>query len=328
MRLAPTYPIRLLCRLLGVPRSSVYDARPSAPDADAIFKTVLLDLAGEWPTYGYRRLTAMMRRLGWPVNSKRVRRWMDELGIHGAAPQRRRRTTNSNHAFPRYPNLVQNLEITHPDQVWVADITYIRLRREFVYLAVLMDVFSRSIRGWHLSRNLDQTLTLAALERALIVARPQVHHSDQGLQYAASAYVERLQGLGVTLSMAAVGEARENGYAERLMRTIKEEEVNLSEYHDFADARRQMARFLEDVYNVKRIHSALGYLTPREFEEHWRTTCAAPATTTRTGAEDRATLASDPSADSGATTEWGGTTPPYSSFRCSTKAINAPSQQP
>jgi putative transposase len=280
MKLTSTYPLRLVCRLLGVPRSSVYSARPSAPDADAIFKTALLDVAGEWPTYGYRRLTVMLRRLGWPVNGKRVRRWMGELGIHGAPPTRRRRTTNSNHAFPRYSNLVQNLEITRPDQVWVADITYIRLRCEFVYLAILMDVFTRSIRGWHLGRDLDQALTLAALERALVVATPAIHHSDQGVQYAATAYVERLQGLGVTLSMAAVGQARENGYAERLMRTIKEEEVNLTEYRDFADAQSQIARFLDDVYNVKRIHSSLGYLTPREFEEQWRTTPTPSATTT------------------------------------------------
>ena len=271
MRLAKTYPIRLVCRLLGVPRSSLYyDAKP-APFDEAMLKTALLDLAGEWPTYGYRRLTAMMRRLDWPVNAKRVRRWMNELGIHGAKPTRRTRTTDSNHAFPRYPNLVADLQITRPDQVWVADITYIRLRNEFVYLAVLMDVFTRCLRGWHLGRSLDQGLTLAALERALVVATPQVHHSDQGVQYAATAYVQRLQNLNVTLSMATVGEPRENGYAERLMRTIKEEEVNLSEYHDFADAQRQLTRFLDDVYNVKRIHSALGYLTPREFEEQWRT---------------------------------------------------------
>ena len=270
MKLAKTYPIRLVCRLLGVPRSSVY-YKPQPPfDVEAMYKTALLELAGEWPTYGYRRLTAMMRRLDWPVSRKRVRRWMHELGISGAPPARRRRTTNSDHVFPRYPNLVQTLEITGPDQVWVADITYIRLRSEFVYLAVLMDVFTRSIRGWHLGRNLDQTLTLAALERALIVAVPQIHHSDQGLQYAATAYVERLQNLNVTLSMAAVGEPRENGYAERLIRTIKEEEVYLSDYEDFADALRQIGRFLDDVYNVKRIHSALGYLTPREFEEQWR----------------------------------------------------------
>jgi len=271
MKLAKTYPIRLVCRLLGVPRSSIYYASQPAPFDEAMLKTALLDVAGEWPTYGYRRLTAMMRRLDWPVNAKRVRRWMNELGIHGAQPTRTTRTTNSNHAFPRYPNLVADLQITRPDQVWVADITYIRLRHEFVYLAVLMDVFTRCLRGWHLSRSLDQGLTLAALERALVVAVPKVHHSDQGVQYAATAYVERLQKLNVTLSMAAIGEPRENGYAERLMRTIKEEEVNLSEYHDFADAQRQLSRFLDDVYNVKRIHSALGYLTPREFEEQWRT---------------------------------------------------------
>lgn len=281
MKLAQTYPVRVICRLLGVPRSSVYyPARPAVAD-EAMLKTALIDLAGEWPTYGYRRLTAMMRRLGWPVNSKRVRRWMDELGIHGAPPTRKRRTTNSNHTFPRYPNLVQDLEITRPDQVWVADITYIRLRHDFVYLAVLMDVFTRSIRGWHLGRDLDQGLTLAALERALVVAVPELHHSDQGVQYAATAYVERLQTLGVTLSMAAVGEPRENGYAERLVRTIKEEEVDLSEYQDFADAQRQITSFLDDVYNVKRIHSSLGYLTPREFEEQWRAEHA-PAKTTPT----------------------------------------------
>ena len=274
MKLAKTYPIRVVCRLLGVPRSSVYYARQPIPADEAMLKTALLDLAGEWPTYGYRRLTAMMRRLDWPVNAKRVRRWMNELGIQGMPPTRTKRTTNSNHAFPRYPNLVQDLEITRPDQVWVADITYIRLRTEFVYLAVLMDVCTRCLRGWHLGRNLDQGLTLAALERALVVAVPEMHHSDQGVQYAATAYVERLQKLNVTLSMAAIGEPRENGYAERLMRTIKEEEVSLSDYHDFADAHRQLARFLDDVYNVKRIHSALGYLTPREFEEQWRTSRA------------------------------------------------------
>jgi putative transposase len=279
MKLAKTYPIRLVCRLLDVPRSSVYYSRRHAPVDEAMLKNALLDLAGEWPTYGYRRLTAMMRRLDWPVNGKRVRRWMHELNLQGTPPPRQPRTTNSNHAFPRYPNLVKDLEITRPNQVWVADITYIRLRREFVYLAVLMDVFTRSIRGWHLGRGLDQGLTLAALERALVVAIPQVHHSDQGLQYAATAYVERLQKLNVTLSMAAVGEPRENGYAERLMRTIKEEEVDLSDYEDYADARRQIRQFLDDVYNVKRIHSALGYLTPKEFEEQWRIEHPKPTTT-------------------------------------------------
>jgi putative transposase len=222
-----------------------------------------------------------MKRLGWPVNAKRVRRWMDELGLCGAPPVRKTRTTNSAHAFPRYPNLVKDLKIQRPDDVWVADITYIRLHDEFIYLAVLMDVFTRSIRGWHLGRDLDQSLTLAALERALVVGTPTIHHSDQGLQYAAAAYVERLTGLRVQPSMAAVGEPRENGYAERLMRTIKEEEVELSEYRDLADARGQIGQFIDAVYNVKRIHSSLGYLTPKEFEEQWRQARDGP-TTTRT----------------------------------------------
>jgi putative transposase len=270
MKLAKDYPIRLVCRLLDVPRSSVYYAAQPPPDDEAMLKVVLLDLAGQWPTYGYRRLTAMMRRLDWPVNAKRVRRWMAELQLTGEAPQRTTRTTNSKHDFPRFPNLVKDLEISMPDQVWVADITYIRLRREFVYLAVIMDVFTRCLRGWHLGRSLDQGLTLAALERALLLATPQIHHSDQGVQYAATAYVERLQKCNVQPSMAAIGEPRENGYAERLMRTIKEEEVDLSEYLDFADAHQQIRRFLDDVYNIKRIHSALGYLTPLEFEHQWR----------------------------------------------------------
>jgi putative transposase len=138
-----------------------------------------------------------------------------------------------------------------------------------VYLSVLMDVFTRGIRGWHLGRGLEQALTLTALRRAYERGRPEIHHSDQGVQYAATAYVELLSGAGVQISMASVGEPKENGYAERLMRTIKEEEVDLSEYEDFTDARRQLGRFLDDVYNTKRIHSALGYLTPREFEQQW-----------------------------------------------------------
>jgi putative transposase len=280
MKLCDHYPVRLLCRLLDVPRSSLYYQAQPAID-EAMLKTALLDLAAEWPTYGYRRLTAMMRRLGWRVNAKRVRRWMEELGLTGAPPVRRPRTTDSNHPFPRFPNLVKDLEIMRPDQVWVADITYIRLRCEFIYLAVLMDVFTRCIRGWNLGRNLDHSLTLAALERALVVAVPEIHHSDQGVQYAATAYVERLQQLAIAPSMAAVGEPRDNGYAERLVRTIKEEEVDLSDYQDFADALRQIGPFLDDVYNRKRIHSALGYLTPREFEEQWRACAAAgPAPTT------------------------------------------------
>jgi transposase InsO family protein len=166
---------------------------------------------------------------------------------------------------------VLDLDTARPDQVWVSDITYIRLLRDFVYLAVIMDVFTRCIRGWHLGRGLDHTLTLTALQRAL--ARhpaPEIHHSDQGVQYAATAYTQALQNVHVQISMADVGAAWQNGYAERLIRTIKEEEVDLSEYLDYNDAYRQLGRFLDDVYMRKRIHSSLGYLTPAEFEDQWR----------------------------------------------------------
>ena len=151
----------------------------------------------------------------------------------------------------------------------MADITYIRLSTEFVYLAVIMDVFTRGIRGWHLCRNLDQELTLTALRRALNGHHPTIHHSDQGVQYAATAYVEMLQDYDVSISMAETGAAWQNGFAERLIRTIKEEEVDLSEYRDYHDAYGQIGHFLEDVYTHRRIHSSLGYLTPVEFEGQW-----------------------------------------------------------
>ena len=217
-------------------------------------------------------MTAQLRREGvGPVNGKRVRRLIGELGLASHAPVRRCRTTNSDHPYPRYPNLVAGLVVSQPDMVWVADITYVRLQREFVYLAVLMDVYTRAIRGWELSRHLDQALTLTALERAVATGhQPGIHHSDQGVQYAATAYVARLEHLGAQISMAEQGEPRQNGYAERLMRTIKEEEVALTEYRDFADAYAQIGRFLDEVYQHKRIHSALGYLTPAEFEAAYR----------------------------------------------------------
>jgi len=269
MKLAGEHPVRLLCRALGCPRAGLYRAA-AAPAGAADLRRDVGRLAGAWPTYGYRRLTALLRREGRAVNGKRVRRVMAELGLRGRPPARRVRTTDSAHPFPRYPNLVEGLAVERPEQVWVADITYVRVRAEFIYLAVLMDVFTRRVRGWGLSRSLDAALTLGALERALRLGVPQVHHSDQGVQYAAAAYVRRLTSRGVSISMAAVGKPEENGYAERLMRTIKEEEVALAEYRDFADARRQLGRFLDAVYNRKRIHSSLGYLTPEEFEQRWR----------------------------------------------------------
>jgi len=267
------YPVTVACAVLGVARNSYYYQPVESPD-EARLEEAIKKTAAEWPTYGYRRITEQLRRAEWVVNHKRVQRLMRLMGLQARTKRKRRRTTNSEHGFPRYPNLVLDLEIVRPEQVWVCDITYIGLRYGFVYLAVIMDVFTRGIRGWHLGRNLDHTLTLVALQRALVkYPAPEIHHSDQGVQYAATAYTQVLQDVQVQISMADQGEAWQNGYAERLIRTIKEEEVDLSEYLDYYDAYQQIGRFLDDVYMHKRIHSSLGYLTPAEFatqsrEEH------------------------------------------------------------
>jgi len=271
MSLATSYPVQVICTVLNLPRSTFYyHPAPPAP-VDISLRSALQRLAAEWPTYGYRRLTAQLRRAGYVVNSKRVRRLMAELGLLGHPPLRRVRTTNSTHPFPRYPNLVQGRVAGRPDEIWVADITYVHLPRDFVYLAVLMDVFTRSIRGWELGRTLEGSLTLTALKRALLTGAPDIHHSDQGVQYAARGYVAQLEAVEAQVSMATVGEPTENGYAERLMRTIKEECVSLTEFQNFTDAKAQLGRFLDQVYQQKRIHSALGYLTPAEFESQWQT---------------------------------------------------------
>ncbi len=261
--------MQIICDVLHYARSGFYRTRTPSNEAEP--RQVLQTLAATHPTYGYRRLTIELRKQCGAMNTKRVRRWMRQLGLNRKRKRKKRYTTQSQHAYPRYPNRVQDLAIVRPNQVWVADITYVQLRSEDVYLAVVMDVFTRCIRGWQLSRSLDESLTKMALERALTNATPEIHHSDQGVQYAATGYVERLQDLKVQISMAEVGQAWQNGYAERLMRTIKEEEVNLSEYHDFHDAYQQIGHFLDDVYMHKRIHSALGYLTPVAFETEWQT---------------------------------------------------------
>jgi putative transposase len=259
--------VQVLCEVLNYARSSFYRTRAQPDEAESL--CVLQTLAAEYPTYGYRRLTVELRnRLG-TLNAKRVRRWMRQLGLNRKRKRKKRSTTQSRHDYPRYPNLVRELQIVRPDQVWVADITWVHLQTEEVYLAVIMDVFSRCIRGWHLSRSLDESLTKTALERALAKHVPEIHHSDQGVQYAATGSAELLHALKVRISMAEIGQAWQNGYAERLMRTIKEEEVNLSDYHDFHDAYQQISQFLDDVYMHKRIHSALGYLTPVAFETEW-----------------------------------------------------------
>ncbi len=267
MTLANAYPIRLICDVLDFSASSYYYL--SHPRDDTSLRAQIERVVGEWPTYGYRRVTAQIEREHAPVNHKRVQRVMLTMGLVRKKTAKKRRTTNSAHPFPRYPNLLLNINIERPDQAWVADITYVRLAHEFVFLAVIMDVFTRCIRGWQLARGLDQKLTLTALRRALSQHRPEIHHSDQGLQYAAREYVDLLQAHDVAISMAETGEPTQNGYAERLMRTIKEEEVNLSDYQDYADAYRQIGRFLDEVYMHMRIHSSFGYLTPIEFESQW-----------------------------------------------------------
>src|ERR1700730_11744875 len=165
MSLVEDYPARLVCRLLDFPRCGLYRTPTAGPDKDAELREALVRLAGEWPTYGYCRLTAMLKREGFAANSKRVRRLMEEEGIHGLLPVRRKRTTDSNHPFPRYANLVEGLEVVRPDQVWVADITYIRRQQDFSCFVLIMDVYTPLIRGWHLGRSLDASLTLTALER-------------------------------------------------------------------------------------------------------------------------------------------------------------------
>jgi putative transposase len=265
--LSNDYPVALACRVLGCARSSHY-YQSQAPD-ESDLRAAIDSLAAQWPTYGSRRISMELRRQGWTVNRKHVSRLMGEMGLKIKMKPKKRYTTASDHPFPRYPNLVNDLEIVHPDQVWVADITYIALATEDVYLAIVMDVFTRSIRGWHLGRSLGGELTLTALRPALADRQPAIHHSDQGVQYAATAYVELLQAHGVAISMTDTGAAWQNGYAERVIRTIKEEEVNLSDYRDYGDAYQQIGLFLTDVYTHKRIHSALGYLTPAEFQTEW-----------------------------------------------------------
>jgi len=267
MKLAQEYPAEVVCRTLAFPRNGFY-YQPLAPDEQEVRKAID-ELAAAWPTYGYRRITAMLQRAGRRINRKRVLRIMRHMRLLRRYKAQKRQTTNSQHDYPRYPNLVGNLTVVHPDQVWVSDITYIRLRSEFVYLAVILDVFTRAIRGWHLGRGLDLSLTLTAWQKALTKNKPEIHHSDQGIQYSAPAYTQALSDAGVQISMAEVGAPEQNGFAERVMRTLKEEEVDLSDYQDYSDAYQQIGHFIDDVYNTKRVHSSLGYLTPAEFENHW-----------------------------------------------------------
>lgn len=260
------YSLQAACAVVELPRSSYYYRATQRDESE--LENAIQEIAEQFPTYGTRRVAQQLRRPPYEmqVNRKCVQRIMAQKKLLRPVKRSKKRTTDSQHPYRRYPNRVKDLAITFPDQVWVSDVTYIRLQHEFVYLAIIMDVFTRAMRGWCLSRTLDQELTLSALRAALSSACPGMHHSDQGVQYAAHAYIDLLKDHEIQISMATVGKAEENGYAERVIRTIKEEEVDLSEYLDFVDAAQQIGHFIEDVYMTKRIHSSLGYLTPTEFE--------------------------------------------------------------
>jgi putative transposase len=268
--LRTTYPLASICRVLGFPRSTLYYQAQLRDDQEA--RQAIEAVARQFPTYGTRRIAAQVRRAPYRllVNRKRAQRVMRSMGLLRPTRPRTQRTTHSRHGFRRFPNLVADRVASAPDEIWVSDVTYVRLGTEFIYLAMIMDVFTRDIRGWQLGRTLGQELTLTALQRALAHHTPVIHHSDQGIQYAAPQYIQTLQASGIQISMAAVGNPRQNGYAERVIRTIKEEEIDLTEYRDFPEALAQIEQFIDDVYRTKRIHSALGYLTPVEFEAAWR----------------------------------------------------------
>ena len=224
----------------------------------------------EYPRYGYRRVTEQLKREGLQVNHKKVLRLMRESNLLCRVRRRWTKTTNSRHSFPRYPNLIKGMAITRLNQVWLSDITYIRIRTGFVYLAAILDAYSRKVIGYAVSRSLHTSLTLQALRMA--IARRQIgpgviHHSDQGVQYASGEYVDELNKHGFLTSMARTGNPYENATMESFFKTLKHEEVNLCQYETYQDVVNRLPYFIEDVYNHKRLHSALGYRSPDEFEE-------------------------------------------------------------
>jgi len=261
-----------LSAAVGVSRATFYRQRDQVkgPErAELQLRQTIQEIALEMPTYGYRPMTAELRRRGCLANHKRVLRLMRADNLLCRPRRRFVATTDSGHSLPVYPNLARQLDITTTDQLWVADITYIRLPAEFVYLAVVLDAFSRRVIGWALDQHLLTELPLTALRMALRTRQVRaglVHHSDRGVQYASTDYVSLLVKHQIRVSMSRVGNPYDNARAERFMRTLKHEEVFLSDYEDLTEARASIRRFIERVYNRKRLHSALGYLPPVEFE--------------------------------------------------------------
>lgn len=238
--------------------------------ADVELRDLIQQIALANRLYGSRRTTEALRNLGWVVNRKRVRRLMRVDNLLVVRKQRFVFTTDSQHGYCVYPNLAAGLNLTGVNQLWVADITYVRLRETFLYVAVVMDAYSRRVVGWELSEDLRAELALGALDRALAdraIAPGIVHHSDRGVQYCCHAYIEKLQAHGFTISMSRTGNPYDNAKAESFMKTLKSEEVYLRQYRDQEDARTSIQEFIEEVYNRKRLHSSLGYLSPEAFEK-------------------------------------------------------------
>jgi len=273
MSLATPIPLERLCRLALVSRAGFYrwQHASEAVDRDLDLRDEIQRIALEFPYYGWPRVTRELSDRGWRVNHKRVYRIMREDNL---LCLRRRKfvvvTTDSNHDRPVYPNLAREMAPTGINQLWVADITYIRLEREFVYLAVILDAYSRRVIGWALDRTLEDELTMGALRMALerrSSAPGLVHHSDRGVQYASGDYTGVLKTHHITISMSRKGNPYDNAFCESFMKTLKYEEVHRQEYRDLADARASIEDFLERVYNQKRLHSALDYCAPAEFEQ-------------------------------------------------------------
>jgi len=267
--------VQAMCELALLPRASFYRFTPAGegPDPDLELRDAIQRIALEFPCYGRPRLTAELRRRGWKVNAKKVYRLMREDNLLCIRRRQFVVTTDSRHGRRVYPNLAGEMELTRLNQLWVADITYIRLAWEFIYLAVILDAYSRRVVGWELGRTLEDELTLAALRMALRKRRPGpglVHHSDRGVQYTSDDYIGLLQDRSIAVSMSRRASPWDNAACESFMKTLKQEEVYRSEYRDLEEARASIGRFLEKVYNQKRLHSALGYLPPAEFEQALR----------------------------------------------------------
>ena len=262
-----------LCQMTGLSRAGFYrwQAPRQAMPVEMELRDEMQKVALQWPAYGYRRVTRELHKRGFAVNHKHVLRMMREDNLLCVRRRLFVVTTDSRHNLPVYPNLAREMKPAAINQLWVADITYIRLRIEFVYLAVILDAFSRRVVGWALGRTLEAELAVGALRIALIERQPPpglVHHSDRGVQYASAVYTEMLKQHHAQISMSRKGNPYDNAACESFMKTLKQEEVYRNEYRDFHEARASIAEFLERVYNQKRLHSALGYLPPAEFEQN------------------------------------------------------------